>query len=359
MKTLKVVHLPFYEDNLYQTELMDALGKLEVETLPGGGGGTFFRSALKRWNADILHFHWLHPYMVRPSAPKTVALSLSLIAQILVLKARGIKIVWTAHNIQSHESPFPTLERRLQRHFLRHCDAVIAHCECAKTEVARSFHLPSRKVHVVPHGNYVASYPNTISHEQARAKLNLPQEALVFAFVGQIRPYKGVLDLIKAFHQIAEEVDEASKPFLLIAGKPSGEGTVEQIQQAIGNNSHIRFAPGFVPDEELQTYMNAADAVVFPYRDILTSGAVLLAMSFGRACIAPRRGCIGETLDDKGGFLYDPDDKDGLLKSLRSALNKSSDLNAMGYHNFECVQKWSWESVAKQTLEVYRRALKK
>jgi len=60
--------------------------------------------------------------------------------------------------------------------------------------------------------------------------------------------------------------------------------------------------------------MNACDVVVFPYQEILTSGAVILAMSFGRACVAPRLGCIQDVLDDKGAFIYEPSNKAGLFK---------------------------------------------
>ncbi|HEX9998185.1 MAG TPA: glycosyltransferase family 4 protein [Abditibacterium sp.] len=353
----KVVHLPFYDDNSYQTELMGALNGLGVETVRGGGGGTFFRTALRTWKADILHFHWLHPYMIKPSARATLAWSLFLVAQILILKARGTKIVWTAHNIQSHESPFPRLERRLQRLFLGHCDAIIAHCECAKTEVGRVFGVPARKIWVVPHGNYVASYPNTISREDARQKLDLPLDAPVLLFLGQIRPYKGVLELVEAFQTLSKETEsDANAPILLIAGKTREEGDIEQIQAAIGENRAIRFVPGFVSDTEIQTYMNAADAVVFPYRDILTSGAVLLAMSFERACIAPRRGCISETLDEKGGFLYAPEAKGALLEALRAALQRQKELAMMGKYNGERAAQWDWPSVAQQTEDVYRRA---
>ena len=66
---------------------------------------------------------------------------------------------------------------------------------------------------------------------------------------------------------------------------------------------------GFVPDDELQVYLRAADVVATPFLEILTSGSVLLAMSFERAVIAPRRGCVAETVGDDGGILYDADDR--------------------------------------------------
>jgi glycosyltransferase involved in cell wall biosynthesis len=102
--------------------------------------------------------------------------------------------------------------------------------------------------------------------------------------------------------------------------------------------------------------MNACDVVVLPYRDIFTSGSVFLAMSFGRACIAPHKGCIGEVLDDSGAFLYDSDE--GLLQVLHYAIEKKADLPRMGKHNLQLAEQLlSWSNLAKMTLDVYQQCL--
>jgi glycosyltransferase involved in cell wall biosynthesis len=109
-----------------------------------------------------------------------------------------------------------------------------------------------------------------------------------------------------------------------------------------------------VPDEDLQLYLRAADVVACPFLEIFTSGSVLLAMSFGRAVIAPRRGCVSETLDDEGGILYDADDPGGLHEALRSAM--TADLATMGRHNDEGMERFEWSGVAAATLRVYESA---
>jgi len=50
-----------------------------------------------------------------------------------------------------------------------------------------------------------------------------------------------------------------------------------------------------------------ADAVVLPFRDILTSGSAILALSHGRPVIAPALGCLPGTLPSDATFLYDAD----------------------------------------------------
>ena len=49
----------------------------------------------------------------------------------------------------------------------------------------------------------------------------------------------------------------------------------------------IRLIPHFVDDGIVQYVLRAADYVVLPYKRILTSGAVALALGFGRPVIIP------------------------------------------------------------------------
>jgi glycosyltransferase involved in cell wall biosynthesis len=84
---------------------------------------------------------------------------------------------------------------------------------------------------------------------------------------------------------------------------------------------------------------------------------VILAMSFGRACIAPRKGCIGDVLDGSGGFLYDPDEQEGLLQAMRSAIENKAVLQHMGEHNLNAAAQWSWSRIVGMTYSVYNNCL--
>lgn len=356
MSETKVVHLPFYDDNLYQTLLMRHLKEEGFDAIAGGGGGNFFRSVLRRWNARLLHFHWLHPYMSTNSTIGTIRRSLSFLAQITVLRMAGQKIVWTAHNLKHHESQNVAIERFFLKLFVRLCHAVIAHGETAKQELMRFTSLRnSRKIHVIPHGNYIGCYPNEITSQQARAQLKLPNSETVFLFLGQIRPYKGVLELLEAFEQLSRIESQVR---LIIAGKPLNEEASLAIEKRAELLENVDYRPGFVPDEQLQIFMNAADVVVFPYRDILTSGAVILAMSFGRACIAPSLGYIREVLDENGAFVYDSNLENGLIQAMREALLQRENLTAFGDYNRRKAESWNWQSVAAQTAQIYRMCLR-
>ena len=55
---------------------------------------------------------------------------------------------------------------------------------------------------------------------------------------------------------------------------------------------------------------------MLPFRDILTSGSAILALSHGRPVIAPAIGCLPETLPADAAILYDPDAPEALGAAL-------------------------------------------
>ena len=99
--------------------------------------------------------------------------------------------------------------------------------------------------------------------------------------------------------------------------------------------------------------MNAADAAVLPYENILTSGAAILAMSFAKPVITPAHPFMKEVLKAENNFLYEPADEEGLLKALNEAYNQREYLEAKGKYNFEQVKKDSWQRIALKIKEIY------
>lgn len=353
MRDLRVIFLPRYRGNPYQTLLEDHLSHLGVRI------GRFSQTVasivwgLARFRPQIVHLHWLDAFFTARFKPLAVIKLMSFFALISTLRLLGCKIVWTVHNLKDHEDRYPALDARCTSFVAGRADAIIVHGESAGRALTdRLQWQDSDKVVVIPHGHYIDAYENRISRSEARRTLGIDNDRLVLLFFGQIRPYKGVLELIDAFTTL----DHAGVD-LWIVGKPRDAAASDLIEQRTARHPRITYRPGFVPDEEIQTYMNAADVVVCPYRDILTSGAVVLAMSFGRACLAPRIGCVADVLDDDGALLYDREDTDGLKGALERALARRADLPAMGNRNRERIAPWDWDRVAQMTLDVYRRCM--
>ncbi len=349
---MKATFIPFHRDNPYQALLSQSLKDLGVKVESMNCNIVRLPVVLKKRNIKILHLHWLHPFFVSKTNLRAFMRLVKFLFVLSVVRLAGVRIVWTVHNLQNHEQRNVPVDRLCTYITPRLANDIIAHCKKAKEEIITACRLRGGKtITVIPHGHYIDAYKNNVSKTDARQRLNLSLENTLFMFFGSIRPYKGVLHLIEAFSRLSE-----TNAQLIIVGRSNHKRLNESIENRVAESRNIVFFKGFVDDDEIQVYMNAADAVVFPYKDILTSGAVMLAMSFGKACIAPRLGCIGEVLDDQGAFLYEGEDKSMLSRALLAAIEKRAELNAMGLYNKERARRFNWQHIAQDTLKVYQGA---
>jgi len=145
--------------------------------------------------------------------------------------------------------------------------------------------------------------------------------------------------------------------FLVVAGRASAEA-ISTMRSLTAGLSNVRLVPELVPPEETHLYFSAADAAVLLFRDILSSGSVLLAVTFGKPVIAPRLDDIPETLQGADDLLYDPLTGDqGLLDSLsRASVLDLADLAVRTARRKELFQ---WEPIVRDHARTYRRLLRR
>lgn len=350
---MKVIFIPDYSShNPYQHELAKALARYDVSVTMSNRISKFpiFGAMMVRNKPNVLHVHWTHPFLIGDNRVKSINKSIRFMAELLILKILGVKVVWTVHNLLAHERKHQKIELFFHKLFAKLCNRIMVHCRHARKAVLQTYNLPDHfkaKIFVIPHGNYINSYENIESRGQARLKLGLGDREFVFLYFGVIRPYKGLTQLVDAFRKL-----QSPQVRLLIVGKPLDGAIGAELLHYCRSDSRIQAFLKFVPDKDIQTYMNAADVVVLPFQDILTSGSALLAMSFRKPIITPHIGCLSELLDSEGSFLYDPSEEEELLRAMQQALNAS--LDKMGLHNYDKAKHFTWDEIAQKLYELYR-----
>jgi glycosyltransferase involved in cell wall biosynthesis len=351
---MRVLSLPDYSrDNPYQRLLAAGLAEEGVTSVGGRPGRRQPFPILLAWvragRPRVLHLHWTHEYLKGRAGPTRIN-RLRFLGQLRALRRLGVRIVWTMHNLGGHEGSRHASEMAVHRELVGLADAVICHCAAAREAAIAAYGLgptEAAKLHVVPHGSYVGAYPDAVSGEEARARLGVPAEGPVLLFLGAVRGYKGTDELVAAFAGI-----EDPSARLLIAGKPRGGEIEARLAAAAAADRRIVLALRYLADDELQVWLRAADVVVLPFRDILTSGSAILALSFGRPVVAPALGCLPETVPAAAGVLYDPDVPSALGEALRVALD--GDLAAMGAAARGRAEELDWGSIAAATAGLYR-----
>ncbi len=341
---LRVIAWPAFMNrqlNPYNALLYDELAALGVRV------DDFTPQRLLFGRYDVWHIHWPESILNLPRLWQALPLAIVLRFLLRVARARGIKIIWTAHNLRSHEGLYPRVEAQLWQALLGHVDGFIALTEVGKRLALRRFPiLRGRPGFVIPHGPYRSSYPDTLSRAEARARLALPPDGPVIVSLGQIRPYKNLPHLISTFRHLPEPAAR-----LLIAGKASDLGLVGELRTAAEGDARVRLDLAFIAPEVVQVYLRAADLVVLPYTEILNSGSAILALSFARPVLVPSQGAMQELARDMGPEW---------VRTYSGALRPHTLTEALRWAEatprdpVRLFPGMSWDRIAQQTLFAYR-----
>jgi glycosyltransferase involved in cell wall biosynthesis len=348
---LRVLMVPDYRvDNPYQRLLAEELNRrgLNVQFTAG------YRRVLPVTRAfcgqgvrpDVIHVHWLSPYLRGRHIGSAIIYRAKFLLDIAVARILGAQVVWTVHNLQPHESRWPRLDRWVRANLCRLSGRTIVHSCVAKEAVVREFSLDDTKVDVIPHGHYQGLYGGAIDRDVARTKLDIPADKVFFLFFGMIRPYKGLEELLKIWPSMPDVA------VLMIAGSPASN-EMRELTIELAKHPGIRTQLRRIDDNEVSALFSAADFAVFPFRDVLTSGSVALAMSYGVPVVAPRSPATSEILEGADDLLYDQAQPNGLQQALLRALR--IDDKSLRARTYNACAKLSWDRIGSLTERCYER----
>ncbi len=283
----------------------------------------------------IFHVHWEDTLYAHASSESEACGSTeAFFTELAVFRELGGRLVWTVHNAAPHEDRFPALSARVRRALAAEADIVHVHGPVA-AGLMRQAGATDCRILVVPHPNLAPAYPNDIDDAAARRYFGLRPEETVFAFLGSMRAYKGLGTLLRAFAEVHRTQPAAQ---LILAGRQVRNGDARFLMPAPG----VRLIPHFVDDGIVQYVLRAADYMVLPYQRILTSGAVALALGFGRPVIIPDLPALLEVVQaGREALVFQAGNEDDLVRCMLDACTHGrqvrSDLGRQARHTAESV----------------------
>jgi len=280
---------------------------------------------LHRIKPDVIDIHSPHGVLAMPFLPNVVK-------------------VFTLHD------PFPhmgekswggVVHNRLGMHY---ADYVIVHDKESAGSLSRMYRFLSSKLATVYLGVY-AVYRRWLGAE-------IPEEENTILFFGRISPYKGLEYLIKAEPLIAKEIENLK---IIVAGK----GDLSPYRKLIVNPKIYEIHNQYISNESAGELFQRARCVVLPYTDATQSGVLMTAYAFNKPAIVTDVGGLPEVVEDGvTGFVVPP--KDGaLLARAIIKLLKDDDLRKEMKNNIKskAENEFSWQRIAGQIVEIYRKKL--
>ncbi len=339
---MKVIHYPRNTGNPYQRLLCRGLSANEIECSYFNGGILKFVKFSLLGRGDVLHLHWIHGLVLSGSIPVVLIRLAFFYLGLLVWRLRLKRLVWTVHNLENHRRVRVALEFWHARIVSKFCTSITVHGISAVNIVADKFGVRRNKLFVVPHGNYDGAI-RMIRSLSIRDR----SEGTKFLFFGKVRFYKGVVELLEAFQSLPGPHQ------LRVLGEVRPEGLKTECESIAARDSRVELEFRLFSDSELADALEACDVVVLPFRDVFTSGSLLMALTAGRCVVASRSGLIPEYVDSDSAFLFDPSESGALLRALKKAV-ADPNLPLKGVVCRKVADQYDWKTMGRRLLEAYR-----
>lgn len=182
---------------------------------------------------------------------------------------------------------------------------------------------PELVTSVIPHGIYSFS-PSKLTREEARASLDIPDQATVLLSFGHIRDGKN-LDLI------IECLQRLMNCYLIVAGKEQSSGQrpaqyYQEMAQELGVDSRCRWIIEYVSESQVGDLFAATDLLMLTYSSDFrsASGVLNTAANFRVPCVASSgEGPLKNMVERyELGIWAQPDSQTELERAIQNAIDQ-------------------------------------
>ncbi|MEI6622540.1 MAG: D-inositol-3-phosphate glycosyltransferase [Actinomycetes bacterium] len=201
------------------------------------------------------------------------------------------------------------------------------------------------------------------STTSARARLGLDPDLTLLLFVGRIQPLKGPDVLIRATARlVADSPALREKLLTVVCGGPSGAGPerldeLRKLAADLGVADIIRFEPPACRDN-LTDWYRAADLVCIPSYSESFGLVAVEAQACGTPVVAAAVGGLHTAVaDGRSGILIDGHNPADWSATLTQLIAQPRLREALSSGAREHASRFSWNTTASATIDVYRRAI--
>ena len=231
---------------------------------------------------------------------------------------------------------------------LRRVDEIVSISRSVKKDIARFFPWAESKITPIPLGVNHALFNQAPSNKPVPFHTQNTQPFILS--VASISPHKNIGTLFRAFARIRATAPDLQ--LVLVGMKTAASDDMLRLAHTLSIDRHVIFA-GRILDRELVTLYQSARALVFPSLYEGFGLPLLEAMACGCPVIASDRSSIPEVVGN-AALLFNPENIDQLIELILRVLFSEDTRSEFKQLGIEQAARFTWETTASQTLDLYR-----
>jgi UDP-glucose:(heptosyl)LPS alpha-1,3-glucosyltransferase len=254
-------------------------------------------------------------------------------------------------NIGAVLNPINRVVLQLEKKIVEKGDkTIISVSEGVKREILKYYNVSEEKIVVIPNGVDLEEFkPDQKKRRRIRDRLGIEENELILMFSGHEFERKGLRFIVEALPMVKDNIR------LLVVGKDNPKPYME-LAQKLGVLNKIIFA-GFVSD--ISECYAASDIFVFPTAYEAFSLATLEAVASGLPILATKvNGTEELIIEGYNGFFIRRDPKD-IAEKINILIEDDNLRRQMSKNARRTAENYSWDKIAKLTLEVYEEVIRR
>jgi len=303
---------------------------------------------------DLLHAHyWLSGQVAAVAAERW-----------------GVPLVQSMHTLgrvknlalASGDCPEPAARIRGEGEVVAAADRLVANTAEEARQLVELYGADPWRVKTVSPGVDLSVF-SPGSGSAARARLGLPQDAVVLVFAGRIQPLKGPDIVLRAAAELLRSRPElADRLVVVFVGGPSGSevgapGRLDSLAATLGISARVRQEPP-CPQRELAQWYRAATIVLVPSHSESFGLVALEAQACGTPVVAAAVGGLRTAVrDGVSGILVDGHDPVPYARELEKLIASPGRLTELSRGAIEHASAFGWAATADKLIAVYTGAM--
>ena len=320
-----------------------------------------FRCLLKEEEFDLVCIHF----------------SYSALGILLFTKTKRLPIVrffhgpWADEHREEMKSRFSTASGHIQKLLLRirqwlvyrvmysiekfcldRSNKVAVLSEFSKNLLINGYNVPNGKIKVISGGVDTQRFTLVSDKEAIKKRLALPKNKIILLTIRRLTPRMGLENLIEAMSYVVQQRKDV---LLVIGGTGFLQERLECLVDRYSLRENVQFR-GFIPEEQLPLYYQAADVFLLPTMALEGFGIIILeALACGTPVLGTPVGAISEVLSRLDQSLLFKDTKpismaEGTLDFLSSPYREKYPPRWFGEY---VKDNYSWEKITSQIEDLF------